>query len=128
MIAAIPAIPPIPSVGSAVSAAQAAPATASSATTGAASGSASGSASGAGGVPGATGSSGSFADMLGGALDSLNTVQNQATNLSLQAASGNANIADVTVASTEADLQTQLVTSVRDKAVTAFQTIMNMQA
>jgi flagellar hook-basal body complex protein FliE len=122
VIPAIPAIPPIPSIGSAVSAAQAAPAAASSAS------SAAGAAAGAGGVPGTTGSSGSFADALGGALDSLNTVQNQATNLSLQAASGNASIADVTVASTEADLQTQLVTAVRDKAVTAFQTIMNMQA
>ena len=42
--------------------------------------------------------------------------------------SGNASIADVTVASTNADLETQLVTAVRDKAVTAFNSIMDMSA
>ena len=46
----------------------------------------------------------------------------------MQAASGNASIADVTVASTNADLETQLVTAVRDKAVTAFNSIMDMSA
>ena len=111
----IPAIPAIPSVGSAVSAsaAQAAPsATAAGTTTPASSGTA----------------PTSFSDVLGNALDSLDASQQSATNLSLQAATGNANIADVTVASTEADLETQLVTSVRDKAVDAFNSIMDMQA
>jgi flagellar hook-basal body complex protein FliE len=104
----IPAIPAIPSVGSAVSAgaAQAAPSATAASTTAPA----------------------SFSDVLGNALDSLDASQQSATNLSLQAATGNANIADVTVASTEADLETQLVTSVRDKAVDAFNSIMDMQA
>jgi flagellar hook-basal body complex protein FliE len=115
----IPAIPAIPSVGSAVSAgaAQAAPsATASGTATTAASSASSGT------------DPTSFSDALGNAIDSLDASQQSATNLSLQAAAGDANIADVTVASTEADLETQLVTSVRDKAVDAFNTIMDMQA
>ena len=111
----IPAIPAIPSVGSAVSAgaAQAAPSATAASTT----------------APASSGTAPtSFSDVLGNALDSLDASQQSATNLSLQAASGNANIADVTVASTEADLETQLVTSVRDKAVDAFNSIMDMQA
>ncbi len=112
----IPAIPAIPSVGSAVSAgaAQAAP---------------SATAAGASGASGASGTAAtSFSDVLGNALDSLGASQQAATNLSLQAAAGDANIADVTVASTQADLETQLVTTVRDKAVDAFNSIMDMQA
>ncbi len=109
----IPAIPAIPSVGSAVGAGatQAAPdATAAGTTT----------------SSGTTPTS--FSDALGNAIDSLDASQQSASNLSLQAAAGDANIADVTVASTEADLETQLVTSVRDKAVDAFNSIMDMQA
>ncbi len=110
MIPAIPSIPAIPTVGSSVETG------ASQAATGAATGAAGGA------------SDSSFSNMLGSALDSLNGSEQTATNLSLQAASGNASIADVTVASSEADLETQLVTAVRDKAVTAFDTIMDMQA
>ncbi len=109
----IPAIPAIPSVGSAVGAGatQAAPSAAAAGTT-----------TSSGTTPT------SFSDVLGNAIDSLDASQQSASNLSLQAAAGDANIADVTVASTEADLETQLVTSVRDKAVDAFNTIMDMQA
>ena len=102
----IPAIPPIPPVGAAL-----APAASPVAPAGA---------TGAG--------ASSFSDVLGNALNSLDATQQTATNLSLQAASGNASIADVTIASTQADLETQLVTAVRDKAVTAFNSIMSMQA
>jgi flagellar hook-basal body complex protein FliE len=100
----IPAIPPIPPVSTALTP-TVAPADAA----------------------GSAGAS-SFSDVLGNALNSLDATQQTATNLSLQAATGNASIADVTVASTQADLETQLVTSVRDKAVTAFNSIMDMQA
>jgi flagellar hook-basal body complex protein FliE len=115
----IPVIPAIPSIGSAVStaAAQGAP----SATAGG------GAAGAAASAPSGTAPT-SFSDVLGNAIDSLDATQQSATNLSLQAAAGNANIADVTVASTEADLETQLVTTVRDKAVSAFNSIMDMQA
>jgi flagellar hook-basal body complex protein FliE len=109
----IPAIPAIPSVGSAVSA---------GATQAAPSATAAGTTTSSGTTPT------SFSDVLGNAIDSLDASQQSASNLSLQAAAGDANIADVTVASTEADLETQLVTSVRDKAVDAFNTIMDMQA
>ena len=118
----IPAIPAIPSIDTALSAA-ATQATAPSAATGASAGAgASTSAASSGTAPT------SFSDVLGNAIDSLDASQQSATNLSLQAATGNANIADVQVASTEADLETQLVTTVRDKAVDAFNSIMNMQA
>jgi flagellar hook-basal body complex protein FliE len=108
----IPAIPSIPSIGAAESsgAAQAA-----GASTGAASAT-------------DAASSGSFENMLGQAIDSLNGTTNNATNISLEAAAGNASVADATVASTEADLDTQLASALTDKAVTAFNTIMNMQA
>jgi flagellar hook-basal body complex protein FliE len=116
-------IPAIPSISSAIAAGAS---QAASAASGAASGAA---ASGAGAAEAATGtSSSSFSDVLGNAIDSLDSSQQAATNLSLQAATGNANIADVTVASTNADLETQLVTSVRDKAVEAFNSIMDMSA
>lgn len=107
-------IPAIPSVSSAIAsgASQGVPTTASP---GAA-------------APAAGAAPSSFSNLLTNAIDSLNASQQNATNLSMQAAAGNASIADVTVASTEADLQTQLVTAVRDKAVTAFNSIMNMQA
>lgn len=72
-------------------------------------------------------SSGSFENILGQAIDSLNTVTNNATNVSLEAAAGNASVADATVASTEADLATQLTSDVVTKAVDAFDSIMNMQ-
>ena len=102
----IPAIPPIPPVGAALAPA-AAPVDAA-------------------GAAGAGASS--FSDVLGNALSSLDATQQTASNLSVQAATGNASIADVTIASTQADLETQLVTAVRDKAVTAFNSIMSMQA
>ena len=115
-------IPAIPSISSAIAAGSS---QAASAATGAASGAAS-APSTAEAASGA--SSSSFSDLLGNAIDSLDSSQQAATNLSLQAASGNASIADVTVASTNADLETQLVTAVRDKAVTAFNSIMDMSA
>jgi flagellar hook-basal body complex protein FliE len=119
-------IPAIPSISSAIAAGTSQAASAASAASGAASGAA---APGTGAAEATTGaSSSSFSDVLGNALDSLDSSQQAATNLSLQAATGNASIADVTVASTNADLETQLVTAVRDKAVTAFNSIMDMSA
>ena len=117
-------IPAIPSIGSAIAAgaSQAATATSGAAASGAAT-------SGTGAAAATTGTpSSSFSDVLGNAIDSLDSSQQAATNMSLQAATGNASIADVTVASTNADLETQLVTSVRDKAVEAFNSIMDMSA
>jgi flagellar hook-basal body complex protein FliE len=115
-------IPAIPSISSAISAGASQSASAASGASGA-------TAAGTGTVPSTASASGtSFSDLLGNAIDSLDSSQQAATNLSLQAASGNASIADVTVASTDADLETQLVTAVRDKAVDAFNSIMDMSA
>jgi flagellar hook-basal body complex protein FliE len=44
----------------------------------------------------------------------------------LQAAAGTASVADATIATTEADLATQLASGVTSKAVTALNSIMNM--
>ena len=43
-------------------------------------------------------------------------------------ATGQANVADVTVAATEAQLAVQLATTVRNEGVTALNSIMSMQA
>ena len=118
-------IPAIPSISSAIAAGTS---QAASAASGAASGSPASATGTAEPVSGTSSSSSSFSNVLGNAIDSLDSSQQAATNLSLQAASGNASIADVTVASTNADLETQLVTSVRDKAVDAFNSIMDMSA
>jgi flagellar hook-basal body complex protein FliE len=108
-VTVIPAIPSIPSIGAAesVGAAQ------------------SGAASGLSGATGTT--SGAFENILGQAIDALNGATNNATTLSLDAAAGTGSVADATVASTEADLDTQLASALTDKAVTALNTIMDMQ-
>ena len=75
----------------------------------------------------ATGSDG-FANVLGSALDDLNATTSNAASLAIQGATGQANVADVTVAATEAQLAVQLATTVRNEGVTALNSIMSMQA
>jgi flagellar hook-basal body complex protein FliE len=113
----IPAIPAIPSISAAESAGAASAAAASAPTAGAA-----GSSAAAGQA-----SADSFSNILGQAIDSLNGATNTASDMSLQAAAGTGSIADATVASTEADLDTQLASAVTDKAVDSLNTIMGMQ-
>ncbi len=81
-------------------------------------------------TPSATAASGTdgFANMLGTALDQLNETTSKAETLALEGATGQANVADVTVAATEAQLAVQLATTVRNEAVTALNSIMSMQA
>ena len=74
-----------------------------------------------------TGSDG-FSNVLGQAIDSLNGISQNADTLSLKGATGQANVADVTVAATQAQLDVELTTAVRDKAVAAFNAIMAMPA
>lgn len=70
----------------------------------------------------------SFADVLTEQLDKLSAAQNTADRLALQAATGDLQaIEDFTIASTEAQLITQLTVSVRNRAVEAFNDIMRMQ-
>ncbi len=79
------------------------------------------------GVQQATGSSG-FADMVLDGVQRLETVQQKADSLSVQAATGNLdNIHDYTIAATEAAVTTQMTVALRNKAVEAFTEIMRMQ-
>ena len=86
--------------------------------------------SGVDAVGGTAGTGGTdFASAIGKGLDSVNAAQTNADSLAIQAATGaQIDPAAVTVAITQAQLMTQLVATVQSKAVTAFNTIMGMQA
>jgi flagellar hook-basal body complex protein FliE len=74
-------------------------------------------------------SGGDFANALGKGMDSVDSVQHNADNLAIQAATGQQiDPAAITVAMTQAQLMTQLAATVQSKAVSAFNTIMGMQA
>ena len=84
---------------------------------------------GTAGPPGAGAASGvDFANSLTSALDELAKVHQVADDLSLQAATGDLQaVQDMVIATTEAQLMTELVVNVRNKAVEAFNDIMRMQ-
>jgi len=68
-----------------------------------------------------------FGTTLMNALDSVQASQDNADQLSQLAATGQlSNLHDLTIATSEAELTTQLTTAVRDKAVAAFNAIMQM--
>jgi flagellar hook-basal body complex protein FliE len=80
---------------------------------------------------GAAGSSSgaSFAAELGRGLDAVQGAQTNADGLAVQAATGAlTDPAQYTIAATQATLMTQMATTLENKAVTAFNTIMGMQA
>jgi len=78
-------------------------------------------------VSGADGSGNGFGDMVGKAINSLQSTQANADNLATQAATGQLqDVQQYMVASTEASLSTQLTVAVRNKAVDAFNEIMRM--
>ncbi len=81
------------------------------------------------GSAGAAGSGGSsFASVFAEQLDKVSAAQNSADNLAVKAATGDLkSIQDYTIASTEAQLLTQMTVQVRNKAVEAFNDIMHMQ-
>lgn len=70
-----------------------------------------------------------FAGALGRGLDAVAGAQAKADAFAVQAATGQlVDPAQYTIATTEAQLMTQLATAIQSKAVTAFNTIMGMQA
>lgn len=69
-----------------------------------------------------------FANLLGNALDNVQSTQAAADNMATQAATGSlTNVADYMVTAEEANIQTQLTAAVRNNALQAFQQIMGMQ-
>jgi len=68
-----------------------------------------------------------FGQTLVKALDGLQGAQTKADGLAVQAATGDlTNVHDYMIAATEASLATELTVAVRNKAVEAFNQIMNM--
>ena len=81
----------------------------------------------AAGAAGAVSGTQSFGQTLVKALDGLQGTQTRADGLAVQAATGDlTNVHDYMIAATEASLATQLTVAVRNKAVEAFNQIMNM--
>ena len=81
-------------------------------------------------APAAGSAVGQFADMLQAALDGVNAQMVHADRLQAQFASGagGVSLSDVMVASQKASLSFQAALQVRNKLVTAYQDIMNIQA
>jgi flagellar hook-basal body complex protein FliE len=77
---------------------------------------------------GASAASGDFSNVLGSAIDELDQSTTSADTLALQGATGQASIADVTIAANEAQLAVQLAATVRDDGVAAMNSMMSMQA
>ena len=68
-----------------------------------------------------------FGSMVSKALDSMNDSQIKADQMARDAATGNLqNVSDYMIAANQAELTTQLTVAVRNKAVDAFNQIMEM--
>jgi flagellar hook-basal body complex protein FliE len=71
---------------------------------------------------------GGFASALGQGLESLQQTQAHADDLAVQAATGDlTDVHDFMIASTQAQLATELTVTMRNKALDAFNEIMRMQ-
>jgi flagellar hook-basal body complex protein FliE len=76
----------------------------------------------------AAGGTGGAGQGFAGALDRLQETHDKADNLSVQAATGDLSDAhDYMIAATEASLATEMTVAVRNRAVEAFTSIMQMQ-
>ncbi|WP_445155250.1 flagellar hook-basal body complex protein FliE [Arthrobacter sp. Hor0625] len=83
--------------------------------------------SGAAAVPATDGSS--FASSLTGAVDNLQQLQSTSKELAVSAVTGNLDdIHNATLAASRAQITLELVATVRNKGVDAFNEIMRMQA
>ena len=80
------------------------------------------------GAASAQGSGGAdFASVLASSLDNLQGTQSKADNLAVQAATGDLkDVHDYMIASNEASLATEMVVTIKNKAVDAFNEIMRM--
>jgi|GEM_PF-1413862 len=77
---------------------------------------------------GSSGGGTSFGDFLSQAVDGTNQLLNQANDLAAQyAAGGNVSIDQLMIAEQQASLAVDLTVQTRDRVVSAYQTIMNMQ-
>lgn len=83
----------------------------------------------AGAAPsGPSDAAGAFADAVTNGIENLQEVQGQADALAQQAATGElTDLHDYMIASTQAQLQTELTVAVRNRAVESFNEIMRMQ-
>lgn len=71
---------------------------------------------------------GGFGDFLNGALDSVAAKENKADEMVARLAAGDdVQLHEVAIATTEASLAVELLVTVRDQAVQAYQQIANLQ-
>jgi flagellar hook-basal body complex protein FliE len=76
---------------------------------------------------GAATSGAGFGAALAGGIEQVQALQSKSDGLAVQAATGDlTDVHDYMIASSEANLATQLTVAVRNKAVEAFQEIMRM--
>lgn len=76
----------------------------------------------------AAGGSKSFGDVVVGALENLQALQDKSDGLAVKAATGDlTDVHDYMIAATEANLATEFTVAVRNRAVDAFNEIMRMQ-
>lgn len=69
-----------------------------------------------------------FAKAISDALDKISGLENEVTRASQQAATGDLNsVSDYMIATSEAQLATEITVAIRDRAVSAFNDIMRMQ-
>jgi flagellar hook-basal body complex protein FliE len=69
-----------------------------------------------------------FTKAIGDALNNVSQLDNRVAEASAQAATGDlGSVTDYMIASTEAQLATEITVAVRDRAITAFNDIMRMQ-
>ncbi|MGY1815463.1 flagellar hook-basal body complex protein FliE [Blastococcus sp. SYSU D00820] len=81
----------------------------------------------AGTAPAAGTGDGGFADVLAGSVDQLQNLQSTSNALAVQAATGDLkDVHDYMIAAQEASLATEMVVTIKNKAVEAFTEIMRM--
>ena len=79
------------------------------------------------GTPPAQATDGGFASILASSFDQLQSTQKTADTLATQAATGDLkDVHDYMIASNEASLATEMVVTIKNKAVDAFNEIMRM--